>query len=244
MPIRLCACGFSGAMRTALRACTSASARLPLPSRISASSLVATRLLGSSATMRRISASAAVALPCALRISYRTDSAPGRSGASSSTSRQSRSAVSVAPWRCACHRPFHQRDEVARRLGRRAGAKLQAAAADGPKAAAAGAKLGGGHAHAVWFWHDRCAGGKAGETDTAGRCGAGSGATRWRFRRTVVAPPCFDPAPGRHGRAPRVRCGIGNRASGPAPPSIDRWRLRMSRMRTGRDMDSRPQRHP
>ena len=66
MPIRLCACGFSGAMRTALRACISASARLPLPSRISASSLVATRLLGSSATMRRISASAARAVALGL----------------------------------------------------------------------------------------------------------------------------------------------------------------------------------
>ncbi len=48
-------------------------ARLPLPSRISANSLVATRLLGSSATMRRISASAAprVALRLADLVQHR-----------------------------------------------------------------------------------------------------------------------------------------------------------------------------
>ena len=102
MPIRLCACGFSGAMRTALRACTSASARRPCPAASGRVRWWPTKLLGSSATMRRISASAAAVL--ALRLAdfdTARDSAPGRSGASSSTSRHSRSAVSMAPCRCA-----------------------------------------------------------------------------------------------------------------------------------------------
>ena len=102
MPIRLCAWGLDGAMRTALRACTSASPRLPLPSSSSVSSLVAQKLFGSKCRMRRTSASAAGRRPCALRISYSTVSAPGRSGDSSSTSRHNCSAVSAAPWRCAC----------------------------------------------------------------------------------------------------------------------------------------------
>jgi|HubBroStandDraft_6_1064221.scaffolds.fasta_scaffold3403428_1 hypothetical protein len=45
MPIRLCDCGFSGAMRTALRACISASAIAPFFNKARVSSLVAQKVL-------------------------------------------------------------------------------------------------------------------------------------------------------------------------------------------------------
>lgn len=45
MPIRLCDCGFAGAMRTALRACISASAIAPFFNKARVSSLVAQKVL-------------------------------------------------------------------------------------------------------------------------------------------------------------------------------------------------------
>jgi hypothetical protein len=65
------------------------------------------------------------------------------------------------------HCALYERDKVAGGFRRRAGARLQAATPDRPKPAAARAELCDGHTHACWFWHARCAGGKAEEIDAA-----------------------------------------------------------------------------
>ena len=108
-----------------------------MPSRISASSLVATRLLGSSATMRRISASAARRFPLRLAdfVQHRQRARPIGGEFEHVEAQPFGGFVGALAMRL--DGALDQRHEVADRLGRRQGAELHAAAADRAQAAAA-----------------------------------------------------------------------------------------------------------
>ena len=99
MPIRLCACGLSGAMRTLWRACFSASPALPRLSSSIPSLLTGQKFVGSISMRRCSRAAAAFGLPASMQISASVARATGRRGPASSTSRLSRSAVTRSPAR-------------------------------------------------------------------------------------------------------------------------------------------------
>ena len=143
MPIRLCDCGFSGAIRTALRACTSASPSAPRPSSSRASSFVAPKLFGSNATMRRSQCFGrgllALRLADFVQHGQRTDAIGCLfQDLQAQAFRDVGGALAMG-----LDRPLDQRHQVATRLRRRQSGDVETATTDGAQATPALAERSG-----------------------------------------------------------------------------------------------------